>query len=1086
MGNRVAQGPYVGLLVPSDIVQHANLRVNDGTTGNSAYTQAGPQPGVPEYDQDEVASSSSTAGDYGPSMSMDALGEMGANDAYHLKALKGGFPGQNVTLARRDSLTSGHWRGWNTHNVIGHIERDYLLNRAGTGGTNVSYTQVTTADNQAMAVWWDGMQIKCRKYDPDGRTAGAEVVIVDVAAAAINDDGSSYDNFGTTSNVLDALRLPSGRLIVYYLTREVDGAANTAQLWAAYSDDNGATWRTGQYLGLDAPLDVSGGVYKLRAAYVNEGVVLFIELGWLVEQTPYRGIVQYGSDDAGLNFVKVRDEQELGTTDNNSHIDVVVSEADGTFVVVWEQDINNFLRFNRLASPFTPFVQDAQTMVSSVAPNHIVAYSDPGGWLYCTFDDSDGVELYYSRDGGVSWAIVEPVFNHNESTNTFVWDITVAKGRAVWIIGQTASNGGALPLTDHKMWWMECGGWNTLCQPRVLGTDPTVNRGFGSVSSPEAGVWFPSDKPEDFGFNLTGTTRTPSGGVLGLNLHTSPSVYDVAPTAAVTDGLECFFALELGSGGSVSSLDVGLAIILDTLDIEVRFSGTQVRIYDNHAAAAVGTASPSGGMANHHVFKLALRQDNAPGTKNVTLYRRSPDNDVWETLISGTLTGGASATNSIKWGYHANSANSTWSFFAWVADTGSGNTGDYFDDLAQDVLGDDPYILYGAPLPVPPFKLYVNGGLFVRATSGPAYRGDTFKIEPRFDHPVANIDWRNSATPWTGTRTVGTGATTYAWDATLDATLGSTSIGMFLGGINFADAELLGWNGAAWVTLAALSTKLGPGLPCTVTGDTVIVNTGLSSSERYIQYGEFVGGYVKFSGGDIRKIIWNSEGTWTDQATKRPVFRFEGGAPAGATTTCELWHPSATVLLHENTTIYDRYALHIPSQSTYEGYFKVGVCLIGAVVFFGWKPARGRVIELEPNADLRQDLAGRRAGRKLGRSRRSVVLAWSERDLTEISAASPNPDYISLRPGTAEVADRFGTALLLEGLLRDLGGPTKPVVYLPRIPETTVSDKVTELRGRSDHIYGRIVQGLTRSAPLGTELESEVVTLSGFRLEEEV
>ena len=1086
MGNRVAQGPYVGLLVPSEIVQHANLRANDGVLGNSDYTQAGPRPGVPEFDQAEVAASSATAGDYGPSLSLDGLGEQDPDTSYHLKALKGGFPGQHATLARRDSLSSGDWRGWNTHNVLVHLERDYLINRDGTGGTNVSYSQVTTADNQAMAVWWEAGQIKVRKYDPETRTASAEVVAVDVAAA-INADTSSYERFATTANVLDALKLPSGRLVIYYLTREIDGSSTDAQLWAAYSDDDGASWRTGQYLGLDSPLDVSGGLYKLRAAHAAQGVVLLIEIGWLVDQTPHRGIVQYGSDDSGLNFVEVYNDQTEGSTDNNSHPDVVVAEADGTFVVVWEHDLNNFLRFSRLASPFTPYNEDAQTMASSVSPDHVVAYADPGGWLYTTYDTADGVELYYSRDGGVTWAVVEPVLNHNESTNTFVWDITVAKGRAVWIIGQTASAGGALPLTDHKMFWMEAGGWNTLCQPRVLGTDPTVNRGFGSVTGPESGTWFPSDKPEDSGFALTGTTKTPSATVpLGLQLTTNSSVYSVVPAGAKTDGIECFFGLEVASGGSLTNLDVGLHVILDTLDVELRFSTTQVRLWDNHAGAAVGTASPSGGMSSEHVFKLAVRQDGGGGTKNATLYRRSPSNDVWETLITGTLTAGGSVANSIKWGHHVTTADCTWTFFHWVADTGSGDTGDYFDDLAQDILGDDPFVLYGAPLPAPPFQLYVDQGLFVRGTSGPAYRGDTWRVEPRFDHPVANMDWRNSATPWAGWRSTGVTQALFAWDATLDATLGSTSIGMFLGGINFPDAELLGWNGAAWVTLATLNGKLGPGLPCTVTGDTVTVNTGSASSNRYIGYGEYVGGYVKFSGGDIRKIVWNSEGVWTDGATKRPVFRFEGGAPGGATATCELWYPSAVVLLHENTTIYDRYALNIPAQSTYEGYFTVGVPLIGHVVFFGWKNARGRVIETEPNYAMRQDQAGRRAVRKLGRARRAVVMAWSDRDLTEISGDSPSPDYISLRPGTPEVADRHSAALVLEGLLGELGGATRPVVYLPKIPETTVSDKVTELASREDHVYGRIVQGVTRSSTMGTELVSEVVSAGGFRLEEEV
>lgn len=84
------------------------------------------------------------------------------------------------------------------------------------------------------------------------------------------------------------------------------------------------------------------------------------------------------------------------------------------------------------------------------------------------------------------------------------------------------------------------------------------------------------------------------------------------------------------------------------------------------------------------------------------------------------------------------------------------------------------------------------------------------------------------------------------------------------------------------------------------------------------------------------------------------------------------------------------------------------------------------------------------------------------------------------------MADRYGAPLLVEGLLRDIGGAARPVVYVPNIPETTAGNKQTKLSSRGGYVYSRLIGTVSRSARLGTENSSEVVTLNGVRLEEEV
>jgi len=536
---------------------------------------------------------------------------------------------------------------------------------------------------------------------------------------------------------------------------------------------------------------------------------------------------------------------------------------------------------------------------------------------------------------------------------------------------------------------------------------------------------------------------------------------------------------------------VGLHVVLDTADIQVRYSSTQVRIYDVHAGSAVATYAIDN--TTEQVWKLALRHYGGGGNDfGVTLYTRAVNSDKWKKAISATtLTAGGSGGNALIWGNHSTSGNdSSWTHFDFVMYSGEGpGPTQYYDDLALNTLNDRPYVLYGKRIPTPPHRQYLQNGLYTRATSGPGTRGDTWKIEPRFDHPITAIDSTSSSSPQRGWRSTNTNQITVAWDLNRDSTLGNSSIGMYLGGINFPSAELMGWNGAAWVKLADLKANKGlTGLPCTVTGDTVQVDTVPASSSRYIHYGEFVGGYVKFNGGDIRPIAWNSEGFWTDKTTKRPVFRFSGTIPAGAMTTCELWHPNALVLLHENATLYDRYALRIPSTTTGTGDFRGGVCLIGGVAFFGRKYARGRVIETSPNYSLREDMAGLRTAKKRGKTRRMVSMGWTEVDLSTVYEKNANPDYISLRsdPAAPPVAARFSTPMVIEGRLEELGGGSIPVIYIPNIPETNPVSQETQMAGRDFYVYGRVVDAVSRQARLGTEVASEVSTLTGLKIEEEI
>ena len=72
----------------------------------------------------------------------------------------------------------------------------------------------------------------------------------------------------------------------------------------------------------------------------------------------------------------------------------------------------------------------------------------------------------------------------------------------------------------------------------------------------------------------------------------------------------------------------------------------------------------------------------------------------------------------------------------------------------------------------------------------------------------------------------------------------------------------------------------------------------------------------------------------------------------------------------------------------------------------------------------------------------------------------------------------------LAGTMRLLGGPLRPVVYVPAVAKGT-PDSVT-LTGRDEAIYGRIVSPIRLEAIVGDENTDEVWRWARLTIDEEV
>lgn len=1115
---------FTGLLLHDTRVCVANLMANDAAAGNSSYTQAGRRPGVPVFDQAEVADTSSTAGDLSPSIALGTSGEQSAT-SYHVKVLRGGMPGTDgAMVAMRPALTSAEqWRGRQTPNVVTYVHGTNQIvasMAAGVSGFDSTRGYACCTAQNGTAVWAIAEQygvIRIETYSPETRSFGTSADAADpsVGATSTDDDIAFYDaslHGNTQHQCVELLTLPTGRIVLLAIVSQLGDGGTTGQkvnLMSSYSDDHGASWRTASYWMLRDGITATYTFAKLRACNGANGTALvLIEYTWDAGTT--WGIVQYASRDMACTFDQIEDWRTAGG--DGRHFDCV-STPDGMITVVYHNETDTQIEYRRIGSPFTPLSLTTATLLKNITPTNIACCADLDGTLYATWDNVEDVEMARSVDGGTTWQQYNTDVMDLQTATEWDWDLTPAGGCLVWMLcdplGVIAGGTRSFFLALHS------GGWDTLTNPQVQGqSSPPELYGYGGAFGQ---CWFPFRLPTSYAWTKVGagTTALRTATPFGVSIVTAAAQAYYEKTTAIdaTSGVLLFFAVEKVAGGSLTAEDIAVNVQMesaatDEWQCSVRFSGTQVRVVDTVSGATIGDANID--ITSPIWFKLAMRKWPITGgatTAGVTLYASGVGKNEWVALVSDDngltrrVPGGA-ATSHIRWGAIANStAESDWHHFLHGFQTGrvgrlgpsAGNYG-FFDDLALNPLQGSPMTLFGAPLPAQPSRLYLEDGLYIHAAGGPATRGDTWKIEPSYSYPVTALDPVTSPSPGDKWRSSADNAVVrVAWNisAGYASQLGNNVIGAGLFGFNVPTATLKAWNGAAYVTLGTVDFRASmTALPYLRSGDTITVDTGtVSSGAQWIAFGELVGATVDLGGSKYRKVRWNSEGAWTEVITKRPTLHLDGiDGTEASSGTLSIWYPDAILLVHTNVTAYSRYAIEFPAQVTADGYYEGGVVVIGPAVIFGHKYSRNRVIRTEPIAELFDAADGSSVGRELNTPRRTMEASWVEGvDTSGIWRSAPVPDYLSARTGTDPFAAR-GDATLLEGVIRYTGGPARTLCYVPRFAQPASgggSANLTQLAGKERCWYGRLTDIASRQTTNGSEVKSEVVTLTGLRFREE-
>lgn len=1070
------------------LIQHPRIAWSAYAPTLSTLTQAGPLPGSPEPYTDAQDSD----------LVLEASGAQASGHTYRVTVSRSGMPGPDAAgFTWRDDTsgaTAGPY-GWEPPITISAWEA-------------IEYSAVTSHREPHAIRLLSGNVLSAFVY-----TSGGASVRVRAFNASTEAWGSAVTvETGVSSSAVSPclLELPSGRVMLFFWV--YDATSSTAQIRAYYSDDEGATWtRSARGTLATAVSTASTTLGRFRAAY-KDGQILLIAHVRRSAGTWYDRWIQFASSDLGTSFTEIEESDGSDEFNACAYPDLVV--ADGAFVFACIRPEyaapgygpSSIVR--RLGDAYTP-ISLADVIESSGIYYGVLdggsKYVDVGDLALVL--DEDGVLYMYGRqhatglghtyegvaqrstDGGATWSGLPEQFPYiswwtSNDTATYPKAFcAVAQGGRVMLLHTFAANPGT---ADGSLCCASLGGYSTITLPsRYVWPSPVDPVAYAST-------WAPFDLPENAGgiwtLAMTGAPTAPSltGGYLLMQtglLQTISYTTTGTPGGTLAQGLIEGFSVTVVSGTAYVLARIGDGA--NTYEARVSVTTTGITLRDEVAGSNIVTVATTAGATGVHL-RIDMIEDAV-----VAYYAPAGLGAVrtW-TLIgaSTTLTStGAAGTHRVRWAVLGDSE-AHWTFAAYVSDVDTGQ----HTAAAQAEEDLSPRNLTSLPTTL-------TGGLQVRATDGPGLTGQAWSIPIRYSHGVENIFAEISPSPRRPWRSTSTAAqveiavelsSTAAEDSPL---LGGWG-GLYLGGINFEQAVLLGRDSAGtWQSVATVSAKAGQtGLRFKRDGDIVQVDTGPANiADHYYPFHILEGSTIKLTSGGTsvyRRILGNSEGAWTNQTTKRPHLRIEGALSTDpGSGTAEIWSKEAVVVWH-NAGTFTAYKLRIAAGSTADGYFQIGVMRFGHVAVFGAPYSWGRALTTSPNYSLSTGRSGGRRARSLGPSRRAVEFGWTDGvDTSGVGGKQPVPDYFTGYTGsTTPIATQADATQLVAGLAEHLSGPVGLLVYLPSLAPQANSTTPIQLADRRLMLYGRMMSAPRIETVSGEEYAGEVVRLASIAIEEEV
>ncbi|MAH47336.1 hypothetical protein CMI37_16040 [Candidatus Pacearchaeota archaeon] len=881
-----------------------------------------------------------------------------------------------------------------------------------------------------------------------------------------------------------------------------DTTNNLAQVRIHYSDDDGATWAVYSKFALPEAIDVSGApgvgaagfeLGKLRMAELNGQVSLIAGLvlnnttpAWREQQN------QYASDDEGISFELV---EEFLLQSNGSKAKAWDMVATDTTILVCNANSDPDIR--RLGSADEP-LSVAERVTPSITPQWVYVAGGPvvldgdlsicvdeAGTLYVHGKDTGAASQNWcsairSTDDGATWT--EPGISprgpgtwwdaEDGATHPRDWSTTVQRARVVLCHNWDANPGNE----DNSLGVFYLGGYSDLTLPELYSA---LNPDQDFVSW--ARTWLPFDTPDAVGWTAAGAgTAALTSGALNIATVAQQLRYTRTTSGTVAQGLIVRAVMVLNGGGNLASDDVAVQVNTDDgaedYSVSIRFDVTGFRVYDNNAAATVGTASAAPASGLEFIFAI----DDG----SFACWYRGTDTDEnhdWKAgPASTTLTDGGGtviAANNAIWG-HINSAtaDSDWTElqYSFAANTGQ--------QLATGFT--NPADLSGREFSAT--GTLISQGVTVAAADGPAIIADEWHIDTAYRYAVENLLAASPRRAWRSTAHNQIETIALALDDTLLGTAesmpGNDLIQCTILGTNVRNITLQGYDvgTASWVTLVDMTADEDrTGLHWDRRGNTVIPANTSGTDTPYLLHNDFQGGTFAISATVLRKIASQTEGRFGPPTAKRTTLVLDGvtGGEAANGTAGQIWAPRMCGIFKADGERYAGYRLRIPSQATVDGYYEIGRVLVGPCAVFGTLPDWGRAVELNHGTEQRVARDRTRSARKIAPHQRTLEITLVDSiDQTEIwNEETPDYLYGSDGGGKLPVSSLRDTPYMLEGIDRYLDGPLNDCVYIPTIKVTGTTAIFTS---RYSFIPLAIDSPIRLETVLGEENDTEVLRVA--------
>lgn len=654
---------------------------------------------------------------------------------------------------------------------------------------------------------------------------------------------------------------------------------------------------------------------------------------------------------------------------------------------------------------------------------------------------------------------------------------------------------------DDQLWLLDAGGNATKVSP--------FNRRFHGDQY-QAGwdwTWAATSLPTAGGATMTsvgtGTASiTTTPGRMRLTTTANTRYFTWTETGSPAEARMGLYLHQV-SGGAVIGRTLACGIRYGTTghgwDAEIRFSGSQARLYDLGGAVAIATVnvdvsagvyillavSASGnvlagvaeaGEGHERVFKMlangvALTDDLGAGGTDVVY------------MMGNRATG----TVVSEWSWLGIGHDASFAASTTLAD-GQSNP----DDLTPIPAG------RGEPS-------YLGHGVSAIMRGGPAWVGDEVWIPSAAAYAARNLlprgwegddkqdrgglrpspaaGWRSSspASPW---------RLPFQHPSRLEEQVPRGYLYLHIEKANFPACILTGRQGGTWHTLGLWVGAVT--MTFTRTGARLILS---GAAATYLRTNDLIGGYAHLdSGAGVKKcrpILRNTGGPCGDGTTGPIVVvdmdpaTLDGTEPTSGSV--DLYFPRATLIVPlASSAKYDAYAVEFAGAPTapytYEGDYRAGVVAIGEIWTVNkadWGTQRAR----ESNTDLTDLDNGRRIARVRAARRRVYELPYTSIRTEGFLQDEDVPSWYYLETGGAVVGMDGAEAETMEGVLEELEGAAKMFVYLPVIEADGGN---TMLRGSQAGLYGRLTTAaVTWTIESGDQRAAHVAGMR-LRIEEEL